>query len=132
MGKITITPDQLAKAVSEELGLYHEGVKEKITQATREAITSLVRKTKATAPVKYRGVFKRSIAGDFRGLKTGTNNIKATWYVKSPEHRLTHLVVHGHAKRDGGRTKGNPFLQNALDEVLPAFEEAVKGAVKND
>ena len=45
-------------------------------------------------------------------------------------HRLTHLLVHGHATRNGGRTKANPFLKNALDAVLPEYERAVEEAVK--
>ena len=52
------------------------------------------------------------------------------WYVKAPDHRLTHLLVHGHATRNGGRTKANPFLKNALDDVLPEYERAVEEAVK--
>ena len=53
------------------------------------------------------------------------------WYVRAPAHRLTHLLVHGHATKDGGRTKGDPFLKNALDEVLPEYEQRVEEAIKN-
>ena len=52
------------------------------------------------------------------------------WYVKAPDHRLTHLLVHGHATRNGGRTKPDPFLHNALADVLPEYEKAVEEAVK--
>ena len=57
--------------------------------------------------------------------------MRATWYVKAPHYRLTHLLVHGHAKKDGGRVQGDPFLQNALDEVLPEYERAVEEGLKN-
>jgi hypothetical protein len=49
-----------------------------------------------------------------------------TWGAKPPDHRLTHLLVKGHAAKDGGRVPGSPFLQNALDVVLPEYENAVK------
>lgn len=130
MGKITITADNLAKAVEQELTTYHEGVLEGLREATRENMTELVRKTRATAP-KRTGTFRRYISGDFRGLARGLHTVRATWYVKAPHYRLTHLLVHGHAKRDGGRVPGDPFLQNALDEVLPAYEESVKEVLKN-
>ena len=131
MGRVTITPDRLREAIEQELTVYHESVDDKLREVTRQHMTDLVKKTKATAPTGKRGTFRKQIAGDFRGLKKG-RNIKATWYVKAPDHRLTHLLVHGHAKKNGGRTKANPFLQNALNEVLPAFEKAVEEVVKND
>ena len=129
---ITITPDKLASALQEELTIYGENVEEKLREATREHLENLVQKTRATAPRGRSGTYRKRIAGDFRGLARGRRKISATWYVKAPDYRLTHLLVHGHATRDGGRTKPDPFLQNALDEVLPSFERAVKEALKND
>lgn len=129
MGRVTVTPDKLTAALERELTIYHEDVNEKLRAVTRQSMTNLVRKTRATAPERS-GDYKRSIAGDFRGLKRGNRKISATWYVKSPHHRLTHLLVHPHATKNGGRTKPHPFLQDALDEELPAFEEAVKEAIK--
>lgn len=127
-----VTPDELADAIEEELTLYRENVEEDLREATRQCVTKLVKKTRATAPKGKRGTYAKKIAADFRGLKKGAPHIKAIWYVKAPEHRLTHLLVHGHATRDGGRTKADPFLENALNEVLPEFERAVEEAVKND
>lgn len=129
MGRLTITPDRLHEAIKQELTIYHENVEERLREATRQSMDELVRKTRATAPVGDRGTYRKKIAGDFRGLKKG-RTIKATWYVNAPDYRLTHLLVHGHAKKNGGRTKANPFLHNALDEVLPAYERAVEEAIK--
>lgn len=127
---LTISADQLTRAISRELTIYGEEVEERLREATREALVELVRTTRATAP-KDTGEFARHISGDFRGLKKGDRRVHATWYVKAPHHRLTHLLVHGHAKVNGGRVKGDPFLQNALDEVLPEYERKVEEAVKN-
>lgn len=130
MGRITLTPDKLVDAVQQELTIYHEDVNEKLREATRQSMAELVRLTRATAPEGARGSYKRHIAGDFRGLAKKGRHVSATWYVKAPDYRLTHLLVHGHEKKNGGRTKANPFLSNALDTVLPKYEEAVKEAVK--
>lgn len=129
MAKLTITPDKLATAIERELTIYHEDINEKLREVTRNSMAELVRKTRNTAPAKS-GTFRRHIAGDFRGLKRGNRKVSAAWYVKAPHYRLTHLLVHGHATKDGGRTKADPFLQNALNEILPAYEEAVKEAIK--
>lgn len=129
MGKLTLTSANLTRAINQELTTYHEDTLEKIRDATRQSMAELVRKTRATAPVDT-GDFSRHIAGDFRGLAKGLHNVSATWYVRAPHYRLTHLLVHGHAKKNGGRVPGNPFLENALNQVLPAYEEAIKEAVK--
>lgn len=130
MGRITVTPDKLKRAIEQELTIYGEEVNESLREVTRHSMAKLVSLTKKTAPRGHRGTFRRNIAGDFAGLAKSSRTIRATWYVKAPEHRLTHLLVHGHATRNGGRTKPDPFLANALAEVLPEYEQAVKEALK--
>ena len=124
-----VTIDNLGAAIAEELTIYHESIVEKLDELSEQATKELVKKTKATAPVGARGSFKRNISSK-RISKTARGS-RHVWYVKAPDHRLTHLLVHGHAKKDGGRTKADPFLQNALDEVLPSYEQAVKEALQN-
>lgn len=118
----------LGKALEQELTIYSQAVTEEVNRLSEEAVKTLVKKTKATAP-KASGSFKRNIASKL--LEKGDRGDTFVWYVRAPDHRLTHLLVHGHATRRGGRTKANPFLQNALDEVLPDYERAIEEAVKN-
>ena len=131
MGRITITSDNLAEAIEKELTIYHEDVNEKLRDVTRRNMAELVRKTRATAPKGKRGQFRKAISGDFSGLARGRRTVSALWYVKKPHYRLTHLIVKGHATKDGNRTKANPFLQDALDEVLPNYEEEIKEVLTN-
>jgi hypothetical protein len=125
----TIKPEDLGAAIAQELTTYHQDVIKRVNQCSDEAVKALVKKTKATAPKKS-GAFRRSIAGKL--LSEGNRGNKYVWYVKAPHYRLTHLLVHGHEKVGGGRVKGDPFLKDALDEVLPAYEKAVTEAVSND
>lgn len=127
----TIKPDKLATEISQNLELYSEEVRERVDNAGRKAMKRLVQITRETAPVGNRknGKFAASISS--KEIKTPKGN-QFLWYVKAPNHRLTHLLVHGHAKVNGGRVAGNPFLSNALSKVLPEYEEEVKEAVKND
>lgn len=122
-----IKPDQLGAALGDLLGTYNDEVTEKVNEAGRAAGKKLVKLTKATAPVGYRGDFKRGIA--LKEEDAGHRMKRFIWYVKPPNHRLTHLLVKGHATKDGGRTKADPFLANALAQVLPEFEKDVKEAV---
>ena len=123
-----IKPADLGEVIEKELGLYHADVIQRINAAGDAAVKALVKKTKATAP-KRTGSFRKNIAS--KAVKDGNGMTKFIWYVKAPDHRLTHLLVHGHATKNGGRTPGDPFLQNALDQVLPEYEHEVEEAVRN-
>lgn len=123
----TIKPADLGKAISAELTVYHEDVIEKVNAAGASAIKNLVKRTKAGAPVD-KGDFKKSIASKEVPMSNGMKNF--VLYAKAPFHRIFHLLVHGHAKQNGGRVPGNPFLQNAVDQVLPEYEREVEEALK--
>lgn len=125
----TIKAGDLAGALEQELTIYHANVVERLDEAGDAAVKQLVKLTKSTAPEGARKSFKRNIASKL--LKRDKNGSTHVWYVKPPDHRLTHLLVHGHATKDGGRTKADPFLENALDAVLPEYEKAAEEAVKN-
>lgn len=128
----SIKPDDLGDAIRENLEIYSQNVLDAINEAGENAIKKLVKLTKATAPVSRRkggGSLKRNITST---RKPGLNGDTFIWHVKAPDHRIVHLVVHGHATRTGGRTKSNPFLKNAVDAVLPEYEKAIEEAVKND
>lgn len=129
MANRSINPADLGNAIQQELTVYHQQVTEAINAKGDEAIKDLAKRTRATAPKGERGSFKRNIASKVLAKRPNGNTY--VWYVKAPDHRLTHLLVHGHATRDGGRTRANPFLANALDEVLPEYERKVEEALRN-
>lgn len=123
-----LKPGDLADAIEQELTIYHRGVVEAVEQAGSNAIKKLVKLTKSTAPKGARKSFKKNIAGKL--LRKDQNGSTYVWYVKPPDHRLTHLLVHGHATKNGGRTKADPFLKNAVNQVLPEYEKDVEEAIQ--
>lgn len=122
-----IEPADIGRAISEQLTTYHADILKKVNNLSESAAKELVKKTKATAPVRS-GNFKKNIAS--KKVEDNGRGARYAWYVKAPDHRLTHLLVHGHEKRNGGRVKGDPFLENACAEVLPEYEKAIEEAVK--
>lgn len=124
--------DKLGEVVGEELRLYTSNVNDAIYKAGQKAIKEIERKTKDTAPFNaraYHAHYADAITSKSERERTGVT--RHTWYVKAPHYRLTHLLVRPHETRDGGQTKGDPFLQNALDAVLPDYEKEVEEAIKN-
>lgn len=125
----SIAPAQLGKAIAEQFTLYHEDVLEEVNAAGEKAAKELVKLTKKTAP-KRSGNFKKSITYKVED-KQATGDKTFVWGAKAPHHRLVHLLVHGHQKQGGGRVSGDPFLEDALETVLPKYEKDVEEALKN-
>lgn len=128
----TVKPVYISKALVGCLEEYLGETQDAVNEAGEKAMKKLVKITRETAPKepKSTGDFARHISSE--EYTTVLGDKRFTWGVKAPEYRLTHLIVHGHAKADGGRVPGNPFLENAMEAVLPEYERAVEEAVKND
>jgi len=126
----SVKPGDLGAALERELSIYGEEINEGLRQVTEASMKKLVKLTKASAPVGKRGNFKKNITADYKGTRGKSRKVSATWYVKAPDYRLTHLLVHGHDKKNGGRTKPNPFLEDAVNQVLPEYEQAVQEVLK--
>lgn len=127
----TVQPEDLGEAIAQELTAYRKDVQERANKAGRKAIKEMERRTKDTAPFNARAYHRHYvdlIATTSEKSRTGDET--HIWHVKPPGHRLTHLLVDGHETRDGGRTRADPFLANAVAAVLPDYEKEVEEAVK--
>lgn len=124
----TLSPSALADVLQQELGLYHKDVTDRVNEAGRTSIKKLLQLTKAKAPAAS-GDFKKSLTTSETD-DSGTGAKRFTLHARPPKHRIFHLLVHGHATRNGGRVKGDPFLQNAVDQVLPEYEKAIEEALQ--
>lgn len=120
-----VTPGDI---IGPELEKYHKKVTDGVNEASKRAADKLTKKLKATAP-KNTGKYARSIGHTSR-TSPATGSTTYTVGAKGKQGRLTHLLANGHATRDGGRTKGNPFMKNAVNEVLPEYEKEVKQVIE--
>ena len=126
----SIKPSDLGDAIAEALGLYHEGVVQAVNAAGERAAKKLVQITKKTAP-KRTGDYRKALTYTAKE-NSATGDGEDTWGAKGKHGRLTHLLVKGHPTGNGGRTTGDPFLQNALDTVRPEYEKEVQAALTHD
>lgn len=129
----TIGVEELSSAIARELSLYSKEVTEGIKKETKVHAKKLLDITRKTAPRGDRKAGKYRTSIKCKVQSETTNSVSYLWYVDSKDdnYRLTHLLVHGHAKRGGGRTKANPFLQNAVNQVIPEYEKAVEEVIRN-
>lgn len=127
MANRTISPSNLGDEITRQLTLYGSEATKAINLASKEAANELVKLTTASAPVR-RGKFAASISSKKVSTKNGCDTY--LWYAKPPHHRLTHLLVHGHATRNGGRVGGNSFLHSAWEIVREKYENAVERALR--
>ena len=125
--KIAIT--QLSPKMQELLNQYAGNVTGKIKTLAEETVVELTKNTKTTSPEKT-GDYKRHISYE-KTRETSTSTIY-TWHVKDPEYRLTHLLVNGHAKRNGGRVGSKFPLAEQVIEAENKFVNGVKEIIENE
>lgn len=125
--------EHLSAQIEKELTIYSQEVTDGLKKVAKDYSKMLVDKTKATAPVgnRSRNKYKDSIKA--KKLNETQRGITYVWYVDSraSNYRLTHLLIDGHALRDGGRSRANNFLKNAVDVVIPEYLKAVEEVIKN-
>lgn len=126
-----ISVDQLSEALGDLLNTYNREIITATKSEAKKAIDKLVRDTKATAPVGHRRShhYKNSITSR-KEMETDLG-IEYLWYVKGSDYRLSHLLEHGHATRNGGRSKAYHFIQNATDPIIESYIKAIEEAIKN-
>ena len=125
--------EHLSAQIEKELTIYSTEVTEQLNGLSKKYASELVKKTKATAPVGDRKSHKYRDSIKSKKINETQRGATYDWYVDSKDsnYRLTHLLVHGHALRGGGRTKANDFLQKATDEIEEEYLKAVEEVVKN-
>ena len=114
MGK-TVSIDGLADAVMEELSEYNKLASETMKKAVTKAGQTVRKEIKDGAPVKT-GRYAKSWTT--KKTKESSTRLEVTVYSPS-RYMLAHLLEHGHAKRNGGRTR-------AFSHIAPAEEAGEK------
>lgn len=109
-----------------------ENYSDEAIDATKTAIGEVskhaLRIAKQKAPVRTGKYKKHLIQRTYIETLTERKNIIG---VKSPHHRVAHLIEHGHAKKNGGKTKAIPHFAYAEDYIMQALPFKIKKNIEN-
>lgn len=121
--------NDLADAIMDAMHEYTSEVEEAIPDLVDDTADAMVAQIRSTSPNrtgKYaKGWIARKLTESIRS-KEGYSKL-----VCNPKrYYLSHLLEHGHAKRNGGRVSGKPHIRPACDKLLPEFVKKVEEVVK--
>ena len=121
MSKISI--GSFSQAVADVLEDYNKEVIENTKNIIHDVSKEFKSNTKKDAPRGQRNKYNKYI--DVKTTYESISGVTDTWYVKDPEYRLTHLIKNGHQTRNGGRTKGNDFIDKNYSKAEKEIEERI-------
>ena len=117
----------LGKEIQNTLNMYHQDITNQIKVVTKEVANELGKNTKSDAPTRT-GDYKKHIA--VKKTNETMRGVTYTWYVKNPEHRLSHLIAKGHKLKNGKESKKNDFIEKNEKIAVETYEKRVRGVVE--
>ena len=125
------TVEEFSLAVNEAMKEFQQSVDYDVIYVTQkvanEAAQNVKRNIKSSG-IRGTGKYRRSITS--RQIKDSPLSKKSVVYAKAPSYRLTHLLEHGHAKVNGGRTRAfehwGPAEKQAIDDFISELREAIE------
>ena len=124
---VSIPVGNLADEVIKQLGEYAEVTTDGMKKAVNDAGKTVKKEIQANAPVQS-GKYKKS----WTVKKTAESATKLEITVHSKNcYQLAHLLEHGHAKRNGGRTKAIPHIAPAEELGAEQLEQDIERMIRN-
>ena len=122
--------DRLSAEVNKILTEYGDEVQENVNEATRKVTKAGAKAVKGNAQSLFRiGKGEKNYAKGWTSkFETGRLSAQGIIYNKDLPG-LPHLLEHGHANRNGGRTPGRAHIAPVEQKIIEDFEKAVKKAI---
>ena len=125
------TVEQFSLAVMEAMKEFQQSVDYDLVYVTQKVAHQAAKNVQANitdSGIRGTGEYKKSIKA--RTIKDSPLSKKSVVYADKPYYRLTHLLEHGHAKLNGGRTRAfahwEPAEQKAIDDFVKELREAIE------
>ena len=118
--KVQLT--EFEQAMEDIMKKYGESARQAVAKALPQVGKDTVKELKSTSPKKT-GAYASGWKYEMDPRKKSKNNSQMVVYNKD-HYRLTHLLEHGHQKRNGGEpVKG-------IEHIAPAAEKAEREALE--
>lgn len=117
---------QLEVEIVKELSQYSQEVADGIKKEVKQVADEMVKELKQTSPKdtgKYAKGWKEKVEFE------SSEDIRVRVY-NSTKPQLTHLLEHGHAKKNGGRVEGRPHVGPAEQTAEKKLADGVKVVVR--
>ena len=122
-----LKPSEFASAVNSILAEFKDVVDADLEYATNKVAKQAAENVKGNISKagikgkKYRNPIRsRSLSEGIRG------KYSSVVFANPPHYRLTHLLEHGHATRNGGRTRAFPHWAEAEQTAIREFESTFR------
>ena len=126
MGR-NVPVDGLADAIMEGLEEYADLATDTMKKAVRHSAKTVKDEIEAHAP-KDTGAYSKS----WRASKQAETSTKLEMTVHSANrYQIAHLLEHGHAKRNGGRTSAQPHIAPAEEVGIEQLEKDIERCIKD-
>ena len=127
MSTTKISVDRLADAVNDTLEEYSKLADETMRKAVTDAGKTVRNSIKEGAPVKS-GKYAKSWS--VKNTKMNSHVLEVTVYSRN-RYQLAHLLEHGHAKRNGGRTRAQVHIAPAEEKGIEQLEANIIRGLSN-
>ena len=122
-----VSVDGLADAVAGMLDEYARATEQDMKKAVRDAGNTVKKAIGEGAPVKT-GKYAKS--WEVKTTKETANALEVTVHSRN-RYQLAHLLEHGHAKRNGGRTRAIPHIAPAEQQGIEQLERDLERSLRN-
>ena len=119
--------DRLSAEINKILTDYGEQVQENVDEAAQRVAKAGVKAVKGNAKSSFSGTGKYAAGWTSKFEKGRLSSQGIIYNGKLPG--LPHLLEHGHANRNGGRTPGRPHIAPVEQKIIEDFVKAVKEAI---
>ena len=117
---------ELGDEVRRQLQLYDDDVRGGIEEATSKIAKEGRKKIKSIGGYKDR-------SGEYRKgfyLRDHSTRRRPAYTLANKKYQLTHLLEHGHATKDGGRTGASPHWDPVAEYMAKAYLDEVTSVLE--
>ena len=122
-----IGADRLTEAINKALDDYSKLINLDMQKAVKKAGQTVRKDINVGAPKRH-GDYANSWSA--KKTKQTSHSLSVTVYSRN-RYQLAHLLEHGHAKRNGGRTDAKPHIAPAEEKGTRQLEEDIKRSIRN-